>query len=150
MKKFLFIVLCVLLFVVLTGSREVIYDRQSVKHWTLKIVFYDTSLTLATDTLESETFTISDYPYSSVQIAITTDNDSLVLWYKCSQFDSATYWAIAEMESVGVVGTLADDRMRIFGNADLQIPVTKYIRYYFDPLTAGVEFKIFFDFWRGQ
>lgn len=137
----------ILISILFMGSRTVEYEMARIPHWSFKTVLYDTTLTNISDTLATETFTISGYPYSSIQVRITSANDTLTLKYRCSQFDSTAYWNVAEMESVAVIGGTT---MQIYGNADLGIPVTRYTRYYFIATTTTIDFKVFFNFWRGE
>jgi len=137
----------ILISILFMGSRSVEYEMERIAHWSFRTVVYDTTLTNVSDTLVSETFTIAGFPYSSIQVRITSANDTLTLKYRCSQFDSTSYWNVANMESVTVIGGTT---MQIYGNADLGIPVTRYTKYYFIATTATIDVLIFFNFWRGE
>ena len=143
MKRFFLIVIIFVALFLAIGSYS-IKDNRVFDKYSYNYMLYEVDTTI-TDTL-GISFEIVPYPYYSVQIWITSSNDTLVFKRKSSPFDSSSYWTVAEMESIDVV---ASGLLKTYGNKDMEIPLTRYEKYYFIPKDT-LTVKLFFNFWRSK
>lgn len=143
MKRFILFLIVVLALLFTMGSYK-IKDNRVFDKYSYNYMLYEIDTTI-TDTL-GIAFQLVPYPYYSVQIWITSSNDTLVFKRKSSPFDSSSYWAVAEMESIGIV---TSGTMKTFGNKLMEIPLTRYEKYYFIP-NDTLTVKLFFNFWRSK
>ena len=137
-----------------TGATSTIYDLDKITKASLCNYFIDTTIT-KNATYTTKTFILTEYPYHSIQVRVTAAGGTpttITLSRQCAQFDSATYWTVASVDSFGeMVVPAATDTMVIWGNSDLCIPVTRYLRFVITETNINnAVVKIFINRWRSE